>query len=189
MGRFFLGFLTPLVLAILVGLGIWGSDLFGFLDMETLVLEWTGRLLNLENLAENYEVGRGQTDFLRQMEARLQERETRLRVREGQLEERAAALEQAELRNQRAAEALAQTQREASTATVEASQALDGETKKYLAMVGGMKPEKAAAVLQGLPQETAYLILTQLRASQSSKILENLPAEYVIALTEKRVNK
>lgn len=185
MGRFFLGFLTPLVLAILVGLGIWACDLLGFLEMEKLVLDLAGGFPGLHDLAENYEVGRAQTDLLKRREAQLAERETRLRVTEKQLEERAAAVEQAERQQRQAVEARAQAKSEASQGEAE----LDAETKKYLAVVGGMKPDKAAVVLQGLPEETAYLILTQLRASQASKILENLPAEYVITLTEKRVNK
>lgn len=180
MVRYFLGILTVFALLVVLVLGIWVGDLIGFWEINKLALSAVSSLPELNDVAQNYELGKKRSDVLKKKEAELQALQERLNQSEAELDKRIKSFETEKLNWERQ-----QLKRDtAKTAT----DVTPDDHRKYLAMVGGMKPDKAAVVIRELPVETTLLIFNQLRPSQVIKIMENLPAEYVIQLTQSQVN-
>lgn len=184
MGRFFLGFLVPFILIIILILGVWLCDVFGFLQMNRLALEVVSVLPGLENVVKEVELGKKRSQMLQDMENELRARENLLKKSEAKLAEEVENFDAQKLKWEKLHLAKGSGD---SSKTNEAAEA-DAEIKKYLALIGGMKPDKAAAVIEKLPVETSLMLLKQFRASQATKIMEKLSADYVVALTEKRLN-
>jgi flagellar motility protein MotE (MotC chaperone) len=184
MGKFFLGMLTVLLI-IAVGVGcLWVFDLFGIVDSKELILDQTGKVTGLKNLAENYELGKKRSAVLEKKEAGLAAKERSLVAREAKLQTARDELEdqkQAWLKERSRLAAKKQEDPGEKNTVVKA------EIKDYLATLGAMQAEKAAAVIQTLPDETVFLIFEQLRAKQAAKLMESLPTDYLSRLTKARI--
>lgn len=186
MGRFFLGVITMLLILVLTVSGFWLLDLAGVIKLNKMVLNLVSSLPGLEDLTENYELGKKRSEVLAKKEQDLKSWQSKLKLLESKLVEATANFETEKLKWEK--EHLAKVNSSKGNDGKKAPANPVSNIDKYLAMVGGMKPAKAAAVLQKLPQETSALILERLRANQAAKIMENLPAEYVAELTQKRIN-
>lgn len=185
MGRFFLGVLTPIALILIVILGLWVSDLLGFVQINDLALDAVGLLPGMKTVKDDYELGKERSVVLQEKEDQLRGWESKLKTSEAKLKEDTAQFENEKLEWEK--QHLLKTDGPVSPKQAAAPGTADLELKKYLSIIGGMKPEKAAAVVQQLPEDTVLLLLKQLRPSQAAKILENLPPEYVVHLTKKRI--
>lgn len=181
------------ILIILAGIGLILGILnfMGVINVKELFIQGLSFIPGLNDLAENYELGKKRSKL-------LSERERELNAREAKLQEELAKLE--EERDLFLAERLAWErehpsgdgtagQAKLTAAQMEARAKEEAKLKYYLATLGSMKPKNAAMVIQKLPAETAYLIFDQLQQSQVRKILENMPAEYLAKLTQDRLNK
>jgi flagellar motility protein MotE (MotC chaperone) len=188
MGRFFLGVLTPIILILVLILGIWVSDLLGFVKINNLALDGVALLPGMKTIRQDYELGKKRTAVLLEKEDDLRAWESKLKVSEAKLTEDTAQFENERLEWGKSHLIKTESSVLPNQTTV-ATKVDDSETKKYLALVGGMKPDKAAAVVGQLPEETVLLLLKQLRSSQATKILESLPADYVARLTKKQINR
>lgn len=193
MGKFLLGFFTFVLLA---GLG-YGSilvvDALDLVKKEDLILMGVERLTGIKKFKEIYEIGKKRSAVLQQKENELGQKEARLVAKEKRLVSRQTEYdaEFAALEKQKQTW-LKEHPPVSAPKTVASQKANPGITdstlKTYLATIGAMKPEKAAAVIQKLPEETVFAIFDQLRTSQASKVMENLPAEYLTRITQTRVN-
>ncbi|HEY8462553.1 MAG TPA: hypothetical protein VIM29_00750 [Bacillota bacterium] len=183
MGKYLLGVLTVVIIIAVMYGGIILFDWLGVVSREDLLFATFESLTGLEDLQENYELGQKRSQLFKK-------RENELKAEAKRLAERAAQLEgdRAELENQKQ-QWLQNHPRPASSQTEQPSATADPGLKNYLATIGTMKPEKAAAVIQKLPDETVFLIFDQLRANQVSKLMEKLPSEYLIRLTENRLKQ
>lgn len=188
-GLFNFGRIIIILLAIGLVLGI--LNFMGLVDVKGFFIQGLSYIPGLEDLAENYELGKRRSKL-------LSEREADLQVREEQLQRDQAKL--AEERDLLLAEKMAWerehpvSDRSGGTTKLTATQreALakeEAKLKYYLATLGSMKPKNAAMVIQKLPEETIYLIFDQLQQSQVRKILEKMPPEYLAKLTQDRLNK
>lgn len=182
MVRYFLGILTVFALLVVLVLGIWVGDLIGFWEINKLALSAVSSLPELNDVAQNYELGKKRSDVLKKKEAELQALQERLNQSEAELDKRIKSFEAEKINWER------QQLKNSTAKKATATDVAPDDHRKYLAMVGGMKPDKAAVVIRELPVETTILIFNQLRSSQVIKIMENLPAEYVIKLTQSQVN-
>ena len=184
MGRFLMGFCIPLLLIFILVLGIWLCDVLGFLQMNKLALEAVSVLPGLENVVKEVELGKKRSQMLQEMENDLRARENLLKKAEAKLAEEREEFEIQKLQWEKLH--LKEASGKTSKSSKEAS-AAEAEIKQYLALIGGMKPAKAAAVIEKLPVETSLAILKEIRPSQATKIMENMSSDYVVALTEKRL--
>jgi flagellar motility protein MotE (MotC chaperone) len=187
MGKYFLGVATILIVAgVAVGC-LWLFDLVGVVKMDDLILNETGKLLGKKDLAVNYELGKKRSAVLQKKESELDNKEHQLAVRETKLQTDFTELQdQKQLWLKERPQAV-QVKPEDGKSSVKASPTPDPTVKTYLATIGAMKAEKAAAVIQKLPDETVFLIFNQLRTNQAAKLMESLPPEYLTRLTKARV--
>jgi hypothetical protein len=187
MEKFFLG-MAAVLLAIAVAVGcLWLFDLVGVIKMNDLILNEAGQLTGLNNLAANYELGQKRSAVLQKKEMELTRKERQLAARETKLQ-----TDFTELQDQKQLWLKERSQATKAEPTmgktgVNVSPTSDPAVKNYLATIGAMKAEKAAAVMQKLPDATVLLIFDQLRTNQAAKLMESLPAEYLTRLTKARL--
>jgi flagellar motility protein MotE (MotC chaperone) len=188
MEKFFLGIATVL-LVIVVAVGcLWLFDLVGVIKMNDLILNEAGKLTGMKKLAVNYELGKKRSAVLQKKEMELTTKERQLAARETKLQKNFTELEdQKQLWLKEHSQTVQAIQTNGITGA-KASPASDRSVKNYLATIGAMKVDKAAAVMQKLPDETVLLIFDQLRTNQAAKLMESLPAEYLTRLTKARLN-
>jgi flagellar motility protein MotE (MotC chaperone) len=195
MSRFSGFFKTVLVIGLAYFI-LWGLNQFGVIDSKTLILEAASMLPQLNDLPQNYELGKKRSEL-------LLKREKELRALEEKLKREQAELETA--RNQFNEEKNKWQNEHPAGVTVKYTPApnivnppmpgkfppptSEQKLKDYLIRVGSMKPKHAAAVIQKLPEETVFTIFDQLRPYQVTKIMENLPESYLAKLTQDRLNK
>ncbi len=166
-------------------------NFMGIIEVKSFLLEGLSFIPGLNDLAENYELGKKRSKL-------LEEREVNLRAGEEQLQKDLAKLAEEQdlfldekITWEREHPVTAKTVETSGTSAVQKAALAkeEAKVKHYLAMLGSMKPKKAAMVIQKLPKETVYLIFDQLQKSQVTKILENMPEEYLAKLTQDRLNK
>jgi flagellar motility protein MotE (MotC chaperone) len=195
MSRFSGFFKTVLVIGLAYFI-LWGLNQFGVIDSKTLILQAASMLPQLNDLPQNYELGRKRSEL-------LFKREKELRVLEEKLKREQAELETA--RNQFNEEKNKWQNEHPAGVTAKYTPAphivnppmpgkfppptSEQKLKDYLIRVGSMKPKQAAAVIQKLPEETVFTIFDQLRPYQVTRIMENLPESYLAKLTQDRLNK
>lgn len=187
MGRFFLGIFTVLLIIVLTVSGMWLADLLGIININHLVLQMAGSLPGLEDLAESYELGRKRSDVLKKREQDLNSWQKKLNMSETKLAEATGNFENDKLKWEKDHLPTAAGASPLSPNENEIQSMTDVNQSKYLAMIAGMKPAKAAAVLEKMPKETTGLILEKMRSSQASKIMECLSPNYVAELTRDRI--
>jgi flagellar motility protein MotE (MotC chaperone) len=188
MGKYLLGLATVLI-AVLVA---WGClclfDLVGVVKMNDLILNEVGKLTGLNDLAANYELGKKHSAILQKKEQELLNKEKQLAVRESKLQYDLTELEdQKQLWIKEHPQGAQKAQTTGKSSSI-AQSALEPKVKNYLATIGAMRPEKAAAVIRKLPDETVLLIFEGLRTKQAAKLMENLPSEYLTRLTKARLS-
>lgn len=170
---------------------LWALSQFGVIDLKTMVLQSAGYLPGLEDLAENYELGRKRSVLLSFREKDLQEREKKLKQDQDKLSAERDRFENEKFQWEK--EHPTTTPNRFVTSPGNAFGKLknqeEAKVQEYLNMVGNMKPKQAALVIQKLPEETVFMIFDQLRPSQVTKIMENLPGDYLAKLTQDRLNK
>lgn len=188
MGRFFLGVLTPILLVLVIILGLWVSDLVGLVKINNLALDMVSALPGMKNVKEESELGKKRSAVLLEKEDSLRGWESKLKVSQARLNSNVAQFENEKLEWEKQ-----HPINEANTAGSmmpnkgAAKASVDPDLKKYLGIIGSMKPDKAATVIKQLPDDTVLLLLKQLRSEQATKILETLPSDYVVRLTKKRI--
>lgn len=184
MGKYFLGIFT-VVLLIAVGAGcIWLFDFVGLIALDDLAIRAAGNIPGLSDLPTSYSLGKKRSVVLKKKEDELTVREKRLKADRNKLEEEIGAFanEKKQWLKERNTLSKAAPGQSANTPAE-----LEPAVKKYLATVGAMKPAKAAAVIQKLPDATAFALFDQLKSAQAAKIMENLPPEYLTRITQARV--
>jgi flagellar motility protein MotE (MotC chaperone) len=187
MGKYFLGVATIFIVVVVAVGCLWLFDLVGVVKMDDLILNETGKLLGKKDLAVNYELGKKRSAVLQKKESELNNKEHQLVVRETKLQTDFTELQdQKQLWLKERSQAV-QVKPADGKSSVNASPTPDPTVKTYLATIGAMKAEKAAAVIQELPDETVFLIFNQLRTNQAAKLMESLPPEYLTRLTKARV--
>jgi flagellar motility protein MotE (MotC chaperone) len=196
MGRFLLGLIVvPVVLAVAVGV-VLILDQFGIVSYPKAVLQPVGSTLGIQNLAENYDLGKKRSALLESRDQELRKAEAEVKSRQTVLAQKMAEFEAAKTQWEKdhpltpvaaanSASGLANSSKAPPPSAVKA----DPKEIQFLANIGGMKPAKAAAVIEKLAPETVYRIFDQLDARQVSKIMENLPADLVAKLTQGRMLK
>ena len=202
MWRFVVGFLVlPVLLA--AGLGVlWILNQFGVVSYQKLVLEAAGGTFGIKDLAANYDLGKKRSAILKSRTSELQQQAQQLRSQASKLTNERSNFETTRSDWEKAHPAATATQPATALGGLAQSNAVAGardsksqsppadpKDQQFLATIGGMKPPKAAAVIQKLPENTVYLIFDQLDARQVSKIMENLPADFLAKLTQERLNK
>jgi len=181
------------ILIVLVALGLILGILsfMGIIDVKGLFIQGISYVPGLNDLAGNYELGKKRSKLLHEREADLHAREEKLQKELAKLtgekdlfldekftweREHPVSVKPAGAPDSSAPQKTALTKEKA-------------KVKQYLAMLGSMKPKKAAMVIQKLPEETVFLIFEQLQKNQVTRILENMPEEYLAKLTQDRLNK
>lgn len=186
---FNLGRVLIIIIAICLILGV--LNFLGVINVKESFLQGLSLIPGLNDLAENYELGKKRSKLLSEREANLQAREEKLRQDLAKLAEDQDLFLDEKLAWEREHPVSAGTP--GSTGLTPAQKAArakeEANLKYYLATLGSMKPKNAAMVIQKLPEETVYLIFDQLQQSQVRKILEKMPAEYLAKLTQDRLNK
>jgi flagellar motility protein MotE (MotC chaperone) len=187
MGKYFLGIATVFIVGLVAWGCLWLFDLVGVVKMNDLILNEVGKMTGLNNLAANYELGKKQSKVLQKKEKELANQEKQLAARETKLQDDLTDLQdQKQLWIKERSQAAKKEQTKGNL-PAKTPAALEPEVKNYLSTIGAMKPEKAAAVIRKLPDETALLIFEGLRTKQAAKLMESLPPEYLIRLTGKRL--
>ncbi|HYH02619.1 MAG TPA: hypothetical protein VEC37_05925 [Bacillota bacterium] len=189
MGKYLLGILTVIIIVAVGCGGILIFDLVGIVKKNDLIFTAVEQLTGLKNFQENYELGQKRSRVLKKKETELVTKEKRLASREQRLEADLAELENQKQLWFKEHPIVKQPEPKSVVAQNKPRTEDDPKLKNYLATIGAMKAEKAAAVIQKLPDETVFLIFDQLRANQASKLMENLPPEYLTRLTEARLNQ
>jgi flagellar motility protein MotE (MotC chaperone) len=195
MGRYLLGFLSAILL-IALGLGVLILvDQIGLMKTSPLVLQTVSYFPGLKDLPVSYELGRKQSRMLKDSKEELGDLFQRLqRERQKLVQERSILkAEQEKWRADRLKppelEATGPLDKGKPNPSNGLSKEDQDKIEQYLATIGSMKPEKAAAVLQKLPVETVLRIFDQAQTRQVVKIMENLPPAYVAQLTQDRIGK
>ena len=188
-GLFNFGRIIIILLAIGLVLGI--LNIMGVINVKDLFIQGLSYIPGLEDLAENYELGKRRSKLLDEREAALQAREEQLQRDQAKLAEEQDLLLAEKIAWEREQPVSAGTAETAklTAAQKEALAKEEAKLKYYLATLGSMKPKNAAMVIQKLPEDTIYLIFDQLQQSQVRKILEKMPPEYLAKLTQDRLNK
>lgn len=191
MNRTFFNLGRVLIIIIAIGLILGVLNFLGVINVKEAFLQGLSLIPGLNDLAENYELGKKRSKLLSEREADLQAREEKLRQDLAKLAEEQDLFLDEKLAWKREHPVSAGTP--GSTGLTPAQKAArakeEANLKYYLATLGSMKPKNAAMVIQKLPEETVYLIFDQLQQSQVRKILEKMPAEYLAKLTQDRLNK
>lgn len=184
----FSGLLIVLVALCLI-LGI--LNFMGIIDVKSLFLQGLSFVPGLNDLADNYELGEKRSKLLGEREADLQAREEQLQKDLAKLTEEQDLFLDEKFIWEREHPVTDKTDGTSKPSAVQKAVLAKEEAKLkyYLATIGSMKPKKAAMVIQKLPEDTVYLIFDQLQKSQVTKILENMPEEYLAKLTQDRLNK
>lgn len=170
----------------------WALNQFGVLDTKTLVLRTVSLIPGMEDLAVNYELGSKRNDLLKQRERDLARREALLAEAQARL-----AAERDRFTNEKNNWLNTHPQTTAPVPKPTPSilvpgrlnpvKSADAKIKNYLEMIGKMQPEKAAVVIQKLPEPTVFAIFDQLSSYQVRKIMEHLPPDYLAKLTQDRL--
>ncbi len=191
MNRIFFNFGRVLIIIVAICLILGILNFMGIINVKELFLQGLSFIPGLNDLAENYELGKKRSKLLGEREADIQAREAQLKQDLAKLAEEQDLFLDEKLTWEREHPASIRTA-ETSGPTAAQKAALAKEEAKlryYLATLGSMKPKNAAMVIQKLPEDTVYLIFDQLQQSQVRKILENMPAEYLAKLTQDRLKK
>ncbi len=178
-----------IVAAIVLIFGI--LNFLGIINVKELFIQGISFVPGLNDLQENYELGKRRSKLLEEREAGLRAREEQFRKDLAKLEEEKDLFLDEKFTWERE-NPVSGKSGETLGASVTQKAALakeEAKLKQYLATLGSMKPKKAAMVIQKLPEDTVYLIFDQLQKSQVTKILENMPEEYLAKLTQDRLNK
>jgi flagellar motility protein MotE (MotC chaperone) len=184
-----------LLVMALIYFGLWALNQFGVIDCKTVFLQTAGLIPGLRDLNENYKLGSKRSILLRQREDDLKTREKNLADDKMKLAQARADFANEQIqwnRNHLAAANLKPGQTTTGVVvpgSVNQSAASDAKIKEYLTMLGKMKPKQAAGVIQKLPEQTVFTIFDQLNQYQVTKIMENLPEDYLAKLTQDRLNK
>lgn len=195
MGKFLMGILTVFLLA---GLGYGAVLVVDALDLmkkDDMLLIGVQKLTGIPKFKETYEVGKKRSLVLQQKETQLVQREERLKTQEKRLAARQKAYdaEFAALEEQKKSwlkdHPPGNAKQTAAAPKPAKPEQTDAALKSFLATVGSMKPEKAAAVIQNLPVETVFAIFNEIRSNQASKLMEKLPPDYLTKLTQLRVER
>lgn len=189
MVKYLLGILTVVIIVAVAYGGILFFDFVGVIQKNDLIFAAVAGLTGLEDFQENYELGQKRSQILKQKEKELETKEKQLVTREQKLEGDYAELEKQQQLWFKEHPIGEQPGQKSATSPNQPLAADDPKLKNYLATIGAMKAEKAAAVIQKLPDETVFLIFDQLRPNQASKLMENLPPEYLSRLTESRLRR
>lgn len=180
-----------LIILVALGLTLGILNFLGIIDVKSLFIQGISFVPGLNDLADNYELGRKRSKLLGEREADLSAREEKLQKDLVKLtEEKDLFLDEKFTWEREHPVSAKLVGTPGSSAAQKAALAKEeAKVKQYLSMLGSMKPKKAAMVIQKLPEETVYLIFDQLQKSQVTRILENMPEEYLAKLTQDRLNK
>ncbi|NLW47796.1 MAG: hypothetical protein GXY86_10735 [Firmicutes bacterium] len=191
MNRTFFNFGRILIIVVAICLFLGILNLLGIVNVKELFLEGLSYIPGLNDLAENYELGKKRSKLLSEREADLQAREAKLQEDLAKLAEDQDFFLDEKLAWEREHPVIAGTPGSSGLTAAQKAARVKEEAnlKYYLATLGSMKPKNAAMVIQKLPEDTVYLIFDQLQQSQVRKILEKMPAEYLAKLTQDRLNK
>ena len=189
MVKYLLGILTIVIMVAVAYGGILFFDFVGIIHKNDLIFTAVANLTGLEDLQEHYELGQKRSQVLKKKEKELETKEQQLVTREQKLEADYIEFEKQKQLWFKEHPLAKQPGQKSAAAPNQPLTVDDPKLKNYLATIGGMKAEKAAAVIQKLPDETVFLIFDQLRSSQASKLMENLPPEYLSRLTESRLKR
>jgi flagellar motility protein MotE (MotC chaperone) len=175
---------------------LWGLNQFGIIDAKGLILQGASFYPGLQDLPKNYELGKKRGEMLSQREKDLENRERKLKAAQDQLAADRDQFENDKNKWQNEHPVTAGTKYTPTPNYVNPPMpgkfpppTSDQKLKDYLTRVGTMKPKQAALVIQKLPEETVFTIFDQLRPFQVSRIMENLPEDYLAKLTQDRLNK
>lgn len=203
MGRFILGFVSA-ILVLALGLGvIWGLDRFGIIRANTLILKTVSQYPGLKDLAASYELGKKQSAVLDTKVADLRKQQQKLKMEKDKFSQEQVAFDEEKLAWEKAHTDAAHPDTAVPVATTttgttqtaskqplnQLTKEEESKLKQYMGTLGAMKPDKAALVIQKLPENITYLIFEQTSDRQVSKIMENLPPDYLAKLTQDRMNK
>jgi flagellar motility protein MotE (MotC chaperone) len=184
-----------LLVMALIYFGLWALNQFGVIDSKTVFLQTAGLIPGLRDLNENYKLGSKRSILLQQREADLKAREKNLADEKMKLAQARADFANEQIQWNRNHPAAA-NQKPGQTITgvvvpgsINQTATSDTKIKEYLTMLGKMKPKQAAGVIQKLPEQTVFTIFDQLNQYQVTKIMENLPEDYLAKLTQDRLNK
>ncbi|TCL66544.1 flagellar motility protein MotE (MotC chaperone) [Hydrogenispora ethanolica] len=189
MVRFFIGLVVvPALLAAGLG-GLWILNQFGVVPYQQVVLQTVGGIAGIKDLADTYELGKKRSAILKSREQELRQRQQHLQTQTARLDDERSIFKTTRDKWEKAhPEATAEASPAGSAKDSQNIQA-DPKGKEFLVTIGGMKPQKAAEVIQKLPEETVYMILDGLEARRVAKIMENLPADYLAKLAQERLDK
>ncbi len=194
----FSGILKGIFVIALVFFIFWGLNQFGIIDTKGLILQAASFYPGLHDLPKSYELGNKRGEMLAQREKEIANRERKLKNAQAQLATDRNQFEddKNKWQNEHPITAAAKYSSTPNYAYVNPPMpgkfpppTSDQKLKDYLTRVGTMKPKQAALVIQKLPEETVFAIFDQLRPYQVTKIMENLPEDYLAKLTQDRLNK
>ncbi|HBF36639.1 MAG TPA: hypothetical protein DDW50_04895 [Firmicutes bacterium] len=175
---------------------IWGLNQFGIVDTKELILQAASLYPGLQDLPKGYELGKKRGEMLAERENELRSREQKVKDAQDQLEADRNQLANDKNKWQNEHPVTAAAKYTPTPYIVNppmpgkfSPPTSDQKLKDYLTRVGTMKPKQAALVIQKLPEETVFQIFDQLRPYQVTKIMENLPEDYLARLTQDRLNK
>ena len=190
MGRLLFGLVKTVLVVGIIFFMLWGLNQFGVISLKPILLQSLSLLPGFEDLNTNYELGKKRSELLQRREYDLQGGQKKLQKAVAKLEVDRFTFEQEKLaweKQNPVKNVLA-----ANGQVISDPQVLKAEQAKinqYLTTLGSMKPKQAAAVIQKLPEQTVFMIFDQLRSNQVTKIMENLPVDYMAKLTQTRLNK
>jgi flagellar motility protein MotE (MotC chaperone) len=188
--------LTFLKVVLVIGLIcfiLWALNQFKVVDVQTMLVQAASYVPGWGDLADNYNLGKNRNGLLKQREIAVANQEKDLKDAQSKLKDDQERFKEEKYQWEKDHPLTVKTTpvpylRDAfgkpKTLTTEES-----KVQEYLSMVGNMKPKQAAAVIQKLPEATVFQIFDQLRPNQVTKIMENLPEDYLAKLTQDRLNK
>ena len=194
----FTGILKGIFVIALAFFIIWALNQFGIIDTKTLILQGASLYPGLEDLPKSYELGKKRGELLAEREKELRDRDQKLKEAQEQLEADRNQLADDKNKWQNTHPVTAGGKYTPTPNFAYVNPPMPGKfppptpeqkIKDYLNRVGTMKPKQAALVIQKLPEETVFAIFDQLRPYQVTKIMENLPEDYLARLTQDRLNK
>ncbi len=192
------GLLKGIFVIALIFFVLWGLNQFGIVDTKQLILQAASLYPGLQDLSKSYELGEKRGEMLAQSEQELRSREQKLKDAQDQLEADRNQFENDKNKWQNEHPVTAGSKYTPTPNYAYVNPPMPGKfppptsdqkLKDYLTRVGAMKPKQAALVIQKLPEETVFTIFDQLRPFQVTKIMENLPEDYLAKLTQDRLNK
>ncbi len=189
MARFIFGML---VFPVLLGFGLlvlFILNLFGVVSFQKTVLWAVEKTFQVPKLVENYELGKKKSDFWLQKEEDFSYRDAQLKEREAKLDEERVAFETLKSRWEKDNPTIgAEGPKPVMVDAVKPLETMkDANVQQFLARLGRMKPQKAAAVVEKLPEENVQQIIDELDERQATKIMEYLSPELLARLTQERL--